>query len=129
MPDQSDVETALATAASEALYPNGTTFDSALGVLCRIYRGSPTGAALNNDLAAGRVNVTVAPVDGSYRNTTRHLPTFLNDAAPATLAVGTVGNTIAFTGTADAGQLAGVMVDSSSYVYRTNAGDLSLIHI
>ena len=123
MPDQSDVAMALAAAATDALYPNGTAFPSAIGVLCRVYRGFPTGTALDADLASGRVDVSVMPVDGSYRNTTRYMPTFLNTPATPTLAVATSGNTVTFAGTADPGQLAGVLVDGSSYVYRTSGAD------
>ena len=40
---------------------------------CRIYRGWPNPAALDADLAAGLVNVTVFPGSGTRRNTTRYL--------------------------------------------------------
>ena len=123
MPDQSDVAEALAAAAAAALYPNGTALPSGLGVLCRVYRGYPTGAALDADLEAGRVDVSIVPVDGSYRNTTRYLPTFLNTPATPTLMVVTAGNIVSFAGTADPGQLAGVLVDGTSYVYRTTDAD------
>ena len=123
MPDQSDVAASLAAAATDALYPNGPAFPSALGVLCRVFRGFPTGSALEADLAAGRVDISVMPVDGSYRNTTRYMPTFLNTPVTPTLTVATAGNTVVFAGVADPGQLAGVLVDGRSYVYRTTAAD------
>ena len=123
MPDQSDVAAALAAAATDALYPNGTDHASAVGVLCRVYRGFPTGAALDADLTSGRVDVSVTPVDGSYRNTTRFLPTFLNTPAAPTLTVTMSGNTVTFSGIATQGQLAGVLVDGRSYVYRTANAD------
>ena len=123
MPDQSDVAEALAEAATNALYPNSTAFPSALGVLCRVFRGFPTGAALDTDLAAGRVDVSITPVEGTYRDTTRYLPAFLNSPATPTLTVATVGNSVVFAGSADSGQLAGVLVDGSTYVYRTTGND------
>ena len=94
-----------------------------MGAPCRVYRGYPAGAALEADLAAGWVNVSVTPVDGSYHNTTRYMPAFLNTPATPTLTAATAGNTVVFAGTADPGQLAGVLVDGSSYVYRTTDAD------
>ena len=71
MADQSDVEAVLVALASAALYPQGIDADSVCGQPCRVYRGWPNPLALDADLAAGRVNVTVFPVDGATRNTTR----------------------------------------------------------
>lgn len=71
MADQADVETALVQIASAALYPQGTTGPSICGTLCRVYRGWPTPAGLDADLAAGAVNVSVYPVDGGSK--TQHV--------------------------------------------------------
>ena len=123
MPDQSDVEAALAAAAADALYPDGVTRESALGVLCRVFRGFPTAAALDADLAAGRVNVSVVPVDGSYRNTTRFMSGLADSPALPTLLISFAGDTVTLAGTAEAGQLAGVLVDGGSFVHRTGPGE------
>ena len=123
MPDQSDVASSLAIAATNALYPNSTAFPSALGVVCRVYRGYPTGAALDAELAGGKVDVSITPVDGSYRNTTRYLPDLVSTPATPRLTVSATGNTVTFAGTADVAQLAGVLVDCRSYVYRTTGND------
>ena len=64
MADQSDVEIALVSVVSAALYPNGTDEASVPGPDCRIYRGWPNSAALDADLAAGKINVTVFPGGG-----------------------------------------------------------------
>ena len=55
---------ALVNVVSAALYPNGTSEASVPGPDCRIYRGWPNSAALDADLAAGKINVTVFPGGG-----------------------------------------------------------------
>ena len=122
MADQSDVETALVSAIAAAIYPNGTGVSSVLGVTARVYRGWPNGAALDADLAAGNVNVTVFPVEGA-RNTTRWPYEWRATPAPATLTATVAGNAASFAGNAATGQLAGLLVGQKSYVHRTRAGD------
>jgi hypothetical protein len=124
MADQSDVEIALVGAVAAALYPAGTDADSVCGVDCRVFRGWPNPAALDADLAAGRVNVTVFPVDHATRNTTRYPNAWQVTAQPAPALRATVtGDMVAFAGEASAGQLAGVLADGISTVHRTLAGD------
>ncbi len=123
MPAQSDVETALAQLAAAALYPNGETAAPAVPAVVRIYRGWPNTAALNADLAAGRVNVTIFPVPEATTVTTRYLADWLPNPIVPTLTVTVAGATATFAGSAAPGQLAGVLVEGVSYVHRTVAGD------
>ena len=123
MPAQSDAENALVQLAASALYPNGVNAAATIPATIRIYRGWPNTTALHADLAAGRVNVTVFPVPGATRNTTRYAPDWLPDPVAPTLTVSVAGTSVTFAGTADLGQLAGVLVDGTSYVHRTTAGD------
>lgn len=129
MPDQSDVEEALAAVVAGALYPLGAARASAVGNACRVYRGWPTAAALEADLAAGFVHVTVQPVAGSLRDTTRFAAEWQGVAAASsgagasTLHVGVTGETVAFAGVAAVGQVAGVLVDGIARAYRVRAGD------
>jgi hypothetical protein len=123
MADQSDVETALVALASAALYPRGVDADSVCGQPCRVYRGWPNPLALDADLAAGRVNVSVFPMDGATRNTTRYGDDWLAAPPPATLTVAVAGNAVTFGGTADPDQLAGIAAGGHSYVYRTQVND------
>ena len=83
MPAQSDAENALVQLAAAALYPNGVDAASVIPATIRLYRGWPNATALDADLAAGRVNVTVFPVPGATRNTTRYSPDWLPDPAAA----------------------------------------------
>jgi len=123
MADQSDVENALVALVAAVLCPNGADAASANGMLARVYRGWPVASALDADLAAGWVNITVFPVSDA-RNTTRYLDEWLLPATVAPTLVATVsGNAIAFSGSAHPGQLAGIQADGNTYVYGTDAGD------
>ena len=124
MPDQSEVETTLAKYIETALYPNGPAAASILGRTIRIFRGWPNQSALDADLAAGRVNVSVFPDPADQRNTTRYPAEYqITAQADPTLTVAATPNTATFGGTADAGQLAGLLVDNIAAVHRTQPRD------
>lgn len=124
MPDQSEVETTLAQAIETALYPAGPSAPSILNRIIRIFRGWPNQSALDADLAAGRLNVSVFPDPLHQRNTTRY-PAEYQIAAPVipTLTATTTPNTATFAGTADPGQLVGLLVDNIAAVHRTQPRD------
>jgi hypothetical protein len=126
MADQSDVETALAAAVSNALYPNGAGQASVIAgaETCRIYRGWPASTALEADLAAGIVNVTIYPGTGAPRETTRYpaiwqVPLLITP----TLTVAISGVAVTFAGATAAAQVAGVAVDGATYSYAVQATD------
>jgi hypothetical protein len=123
MADQSDVEVALVNAVSLALYPNGASEASVPGPDCRIYRGWPNSAALDADLRAAKINVTIFPGSGASRTTTRYAEHWTGAAPLPTLTVMVDGTSVTFGGGADVGQIAGVLIDGVSYAYRTGAGD------
>lgn len=123
MADLSDVETALVALVSSAIYPNGADAMPATGVLSRIYRGWPEAAALDRDLSAGCVNVSVFP-EASGRNTTRYLNEWLLlPTAGPVLSATVAGNTITFGGNAAPGQFVGILADGATYVHVTQPGD------
>lgn len=124
MADQSDVETVLTQLVSAVIYPQGTNSPSILGVTCRIYRGWPNSAALNADLAANRVNITVFPDARHELNSTRWSTEYMpaTPVAP-TLTITMAGNSATFGGTANPGQLAGLLADNLAVVHRTETGD------
>lgn len=118
MADESDVETTLVTLCSAALYPSGTNSLSIPGPDCRIYRGWPNSAALDADLSAGRINVTVFPVPRHTRITTRYTQAASGIAAQPTLTASISGTSVTFGEVADLGQVAGLSADRRSYAYR-----------
>src|SRR5690242_4735388 len=115
MADQSDVEDALVELVSAALYPNGTSAGSVPGPDCRVYRGWPNSAALDADLAAGRVNVTVFPGSGTGRTTTRYPQQWAGPPATPSLTAMVSGTSVTFSGKADVGQIAGILIDGCSH--------------
>jgi hypothetical protein len=124
MADQADVETALASLVANALYPNGTAAASAVGTVCRVYRGFPTAPALDADLAAGVVNVSVAAATGAVKNVTRYPRVWRNVApVPATLTVTLGPQTASFAGRCAVGQLAGVAANGALFPYAVQAND------
>jgi hypothetical protein len=129
MADQSDVETALAGIVGGALYPNGLESGCAVaGAVVRIYRGWPTPAALDDDLGAGRSNVSVAAVAGSQQITTRY-PDRWRVASPVTptLTAAVVDGVASFGGSAAPGQIAALLVDGRAGIHRCAAGDTPAI--
>ncbi|MDR3536521.1 MAG: hypothetical protein P4L71_08475 [Acetobacteraceae bacterium] len=127
MADYADIENSLVTFIADALYPDGINAPSIVGTTCRIFRGWPLPAALNSDLSAGVVNVSVFPWKGSGR-VLPPLPIVyrVNVALPALSAV-VSDETVTFTGMPAVGQCAGLLIDGTSYVYRPQAGDSSAL--
>lgn len=123
MADQVDVEVVLSSLITSLLYPSGIGSASVLGLLCRIYRGWPNPAALNVDLASGHATVTVYPGVCEHI-TTRHIdpPAALSVVVPS-LEAWVAGDVVTFGGVAQAGQVAGILVDNAAFVHRVVAGD------
>jgi len=123
MADQADVETALASLVANALYPNGTAAAGAVSNMCRIYRGYPTAPALDADLAAGIVNVSVAG-GTAIKNVTRYPRVWRTVApVPATLVVTLAAASATFSGTCAVGQLAGVSANGALFPYAVQVND------
>ena len=124
MADQADVETALASLVANALYPDGTAAPSAVGTICRVYRGFPTAPTLDADLAAGTMHVSVTAAEGPVKNVTRYPRVWVAVApVPATLTATVGADAVSFSGTCAAGQLAGVAVNGALFPYAVQAND------
>jgi hypothetical protein len=124
MADQSDIETTLATLIAAILYPQGTEAPSILGKLCRIYRGWPHSGALDADLAAGLVNITIFPDPRHQPLTTRYPadPQIITPVSPS-YTITTTATTATIGGTPGRGQVVGLLVDELAVVHRTAATD------
>lgn len=129
MADQSDVEQSLAAVIAGLLYPSGNeaaagSGASTVGPPARVFRGWPDNAALARDLAAGIVNVSVSADAANQVVTTRYPDDWQLPAPVAPTLSGLVsGDTVVFTGDANPGQIAGLLVDGLAAVHRTVAGD------
>ena len=129
MADQSDVENALVALVANAVYPAGSDAASAVigpngPVVWRIYRGWPTSAVLDADLAQGIAHATVVPDTTPIRNTTR-FPRVWQVVAPvaASLSVTVEVGVAVFSGVCAVGQLAGIVVDGAIIPYAVQASD------
>lgn len=129
MADLADVANAIAGIASAALYPNGTSQPSAVNVDCKVVRGWPLPDDLDASLKAGTLTVSVFPMQGMERNTTR-FPTDLNtlNIPAATITAVVSGQQITFGGTVSAPQNIGVILGDydptqTAYVYPATVQD------
>jgi hypothetical protein len=123
MADLSDVETAILSCVSTAVYPDGMSMPALIGVVCRIYRGWPLPGSLNADLSAGTVNVTVFPNVAMGRTTTRFAAVWSSIQPVPTLSATVQGTSVIIGGTVDRGTAVGLCVDDATYVYRPRAND------
>ncbi len=124
MADLSDVETTIAALVTSTIYPQGPNAPSITGGLVRIFRGWPNQSALNADLAAGHVTITIFPDPTHHRITTRYLdPPAAQTPITPTLTVTTTAQSATFEGIANPGQIAGLLVDNTAFVHRTETGD------
>lgn len=123
MADLSDVESALTSQVVGALYPGGISQDSAVGVMCRIYRGWPSPASLNADIAAGVVNVTISPAPEHDEVLVPYLDSGDTMIPSNNITLTVTGSSVSFGGQIANGQLVGLLVDRVPYIYETAASD------
>lgn len=125
MADLSDVENAIVSEVTAALYPQGTSLASSVGATCRIYRGWPSPTALNSDLALGTVNVTVFPAITADELPDPYFDRLYASIASNSLAATVAGQSVTFSGVAVTNQVVGLLVDGVPYSYSINEGDTS----
>jgi hypothetical protein len=123
MADLSDVETALVAALMAIAYPSGSSGASAFGAAAKVFRGQAAGSMLVADAAAGVVDIGVFPDPGRGRDTTRWGVQVTELGGSPGVTVVTDGNSATFYGSANRGDLAGVLVGATGYVYAAQTGD------
>ncbi|MGI4800008.1 MAG: hypothetical protein ACRYG8_39430, partial [Janthinobacterium lividum] len=106
-----------------ALYPNGSTSDSVVGTVCKVYRGWPVANALESDLEQGIAHISVVPIAGAVRDRTRYSTEWQGASPPATVTATVSGDQVDFAGPGGSGQVAGIGVDGRAYAYRMRNGD------
>lgn len=127
MPDLSDVETVIARILTTVLYPHGLSEDPVIGAVCRVYRGWPSSATLNTDLANGTVNVTVVPDSDVGNTSTRFALEWAVPGDPPTLIADSTDTNVILSGAGGAGQTIGLLIDTATYIYRVQDGDTPAI--
>lgn len=124
MADQADIEQALADAATLALYPQGSAAPSVPGPACQIHRGWPSPAMLDAAMGAEHIVVAIVAVEGSLHPSAGFPENWVPGAAIApSLRAEISAETVGFSGRADVGQIAGILVDGRVNVIRTEASD------
>jgi hypothetical protein len=149
MADLSDVEKALVSTIASALFSStyqpgaaqaslamapwppagpGQTPAAPVPVTVRLYRGWPETATLEADLAAGKAHVSVFPMDGVTRDTSRFWPRPVQTASiPATVTATVSGSTVTIGGSITAGNVVGIQIgparNPQAYAYVVQASD------
>jgi len=129
MADTSDVYNALTALIQSVLYPAGVpspgTPSPVTGTVCRYYPGWPQKAQLDEDIAAGIVNVSVFNAPG-YRNTTRYPWKWQRIAAPMitlTAAVDSTGTEVTIGGGVSTPQNVAIIANGVGVSYAVQGSD------
>lgn len=131
MADQSDVLNAIAQTVAAVIYPNGASQPSAVmvsgaAVPAKIYPGWPIPAALDADLKAGLINISIFAPPGMERNTTRYPRDWGVLTPPAvtlTASVDTTGTVITLGGTVSVPQNTAIICNGKAYLYQLQPSD------
>ena len=118
-----DVCNALISKIAQTVYPSGTAQPSIVGAPIRVYEGWPNAQALDSDLQAGAINVSIFP-SANERNTTRFSNEWKTLSINATTLSATVANqTISIGGTITTPQNVGAIVNNVAFIYAVQASD------
>jgi hypothetical protein len=123
MADLSDVENAVVAKVIGAIYPAGISQTSAIGVACRVFRGWPSPANLNQDLAGGTVNVTVFPTNAPDEVPGAYFDDPQTNVPPTSLIATVVGQSITISGPINSNQTIGVLIDGVPFSYSAGEHD------
>ena len=123
MADLSDVENAIVAEVVDALYPNGVSQASIVGANCRVYRGWPSPAALNSDLASATVNVTIFPTTAPDEVPDTYLDPLYTTISSAALLATATGQSVVISGVAANNQVVGLLVDGVPFSYSVGTSD------
>jgi hypothetical protein len=123
MADLADVENAIVAQVVGALYPNGISQSSVTGATCRVYRGWPSPAALNSDLSAGTVNVTVFPTTVPDEVPDRYFDAVYANISAIALEANVTGQSVTISGLVGSNQIVGLLIDGVPISYNTDIND------
>lgn len=123
MADLSDVLNALVTLSAQTIYPNGTANPSVANAPVIIYAGWPIASRLDDDLAVGKVHVSIYPRP-EERNTTRYSRDWQTVSInAATITLTTTLTTVTVGGTVSSPQNATLQVNGKAYSYAIQPAD------
>jgi hypothetical protein len=120
--DLSDITAAMAGLAAGAVYPNGIPAGSMTAKDCRIFEGWPIAKQLDDDVAAGRSNVSIFPSAGSSAASVQVFePEVVIVPAVHGLSASITGNVITLAGTPTNGEYVTVIADGAHIYSRVGA--------
>jgi hypothetical protein len=122
MADLEDIMAVLAGVVTGAIYPNGTGQAPVTGFQASIFPGWPVPKALDDAMAAGRVQVSIY-ADDAEAVTTRYLPEWREVSRETpTVAVSVAGSTVTLVGTVSAHAI-GVAIGPAKIMYAMQRSD------
>jgi hypothetical protein len=124
----SDLRAAIAQAVGGMLYPAGILAGTnppspVAGCPVRVYQGWPEREAIDADMAAGIVDVTVNVLPGSVNTTRYPVVDVPISISPPTLAWEVEGTTATLSGTLSTPQNVGLLVDRQAFIYAVQPTD------
>lgn len=129
MADLSQVRDTLKSILTAAIYPTGTANPSAIlngstPIPCALLAGWPLKDQLQQDLAAGVATVSIYPVPGMEKNTSRFPRQWTQLVGPVTTTTAaTTSTTVTFGGTVMTPQNVAVIANNQAYLYAVQSGD------
>ena len=124
MADLSDVETSLAAAIVQVIYPGGTEVPSIVGHSVKIFRGWPSPIGLNADLAANVASISIFSDPKTTRETTRYPRVWRTSLViQPSIEVTVNGRTATLSGSGGAGQVVGLRIGSQTISIPVSATD------
>jgi hypothetical protein len=115
MADLADVEAAIVERVVDMLYPNGVSEASTVGATCRVYRGWPSPAGLNTDLAAGVANISIYPATSADEVLPPYLDVAYPTVLPDSLTFSANGQSLTLAGVIANSHAVGLLVDGIPY--------------
>lgn len=123
MADLSDVRNTITGLIENAVYPFGTSQPSIAGVDIRVFGGWPFPASLDNDLLAGKINISIFPTN-IVRPTTRFDIQWQQlSVNPATIILTANDTTVTVSGTISVPQTCMIIINGTGYPYVVQQSD------
>jgi hypothetical protein len=124
----SDLRAAIAQIVGGILYPAGvpagtTPASPVVGCPVRVFQGWPERQAIDADMAAGIVDVSVYTMPGSTNTSRYPIVDVPISVSPPTLVWTVAGSTATLGGTISTPQNVGLLVDGRAYIYAVQAAD------
>lgn len=123
MADISDVVNGMVTAIASSIYPNGISQASTTGTATKIYGGWPVPAQLDQDLAAGKVHISIYPLPAERLESLINLDTVQMSVQSPGTTLTITGNQITVGGTPKVGDVACVNINRNPYAYAVLSTD------